>query len=756
MRISRLGAGVIAGLFCCLPVGQKALSQIEVLRAYDLPVAENGVQLADPWTGGMHCPQFSPIDIDMDGKEDIFSFDRVNNRVLIYINTDDTPGQMSYKFTRSYNHLFPASLRDWVLLRDYNCDGLPDIFTRAPNAIRVFKNISTPESGLAFESTAVQLMADYNYSGAPFSAPLYCLSIDLPAIHDHDGDGDLDIFTFTSDATTVYFFESLASDEDDCESLHYNTTNACYGMFNESGADETIFIADEHFCGLQVVDPGMGEEMAVPRHAGGTLVFLDADDDGMKECIVADITAPNMTILKMMESSQGPDSAYFKAIDFPNGLGTDMAVMIPEMPGCYYFDQDNDGVSDLVCAPQSSFTHEDMRATWLFKNNGTETLPQFELMSEAWYQDRTIDIGTGSVPVLADWNGDGLADLFVSNHRKFTLGGQDHSKLWLYENIGTASAPEFRYVTDDYLGLAALGLLNICVTFGDLDGDGDVDMIFGEQSGRLYRYTNQAGVGNVMDLQLTAPSMTDSNDEIIDVGQHATPQLVDVDLDGMLDLIVGEKAGNLNYYRNTGTEQSPSFTLITEFMGEVQADSYFGINGYSFPHLHTDSAGTRLLFVGNELGFLQLYGDLEGNETGQFTLISSTFSDIMEGDYSAPFVSDINTDSRPDLFLGQMGGGLGLYLAESPDVVPGLSEISATQLHVYPNPAAGLLNARLDGMADVPVVYVIHDLMGKEIKRFAPVSARSAALDIRDVAAGFYLLSARTEGKQCMVRFVKE
>ncbi|NYT26471.1 MAG: FG-GAP repeat protein [Candidatus Thiodubiliella endoseptemdiera] len=49
----------------------------------------------------------------------------------------------------------------------------------------------------------------------------------------------------------------------------------------------------------------------------------------------------------------------------------------------------------------------------------------------------------------------------------------------------------------------------------------------------------------------------------IDVGSYSTPNLADIDGDGDLDLVVGENDGTLKYYQNTGTTSNPLYEAKT-------------------------------------------------------------------------------------------------------------------------------------------------------------------------------------------------
>ena len=101
----------------------------------------NGDTLKNAWTGGFNSSQFSEIDLDLDGTMDLLAFDKADNRIATFINSG-IPNQSSYKHAPEYISNFPE-LHDWVLLRDYNCDGKMDIFTYSSGGMSVYKNTST-------------------------------------------------------------------------------------------------------------------------------------------------------------------------------------------------------------------------------------------------------------------------------------------------------------------------------------------------------------------------------------------------------------------------------------------------------------------------------------------------------------------------------------------------------------------------------------------------------------------------------------
>lgn len=109
-------------------------------------------------------------------------------------------------------------------------------------------------------------------------------------------------------------------------------------------------------------------------------------------------------------------------------------------------------------------------------------------------------------------------------------------KLALYENTGTVTDPEFTLITRDLAGISAFNFTSLVPTFGDLDNDGDKDMLLGESDGFVHFFKNIGPPDGPAQFILFA-----ANYQGIDPGANAAPQLIDITGDELPDLIIGEK-----------------------------------------------------------------------------------------------------------------------------------------------------------------------------------------------------------------------
>ena len=227
-------------------------------------VLQEDVLLANPWVGGLTAPQWSTIDADLDGDDDLFAFDRDGSRLLLFERVSEGNGlQIRWDWVEGW----PAMV-DWCLLRDYNCDGKADIFTSHQNGIRVYTNTTVVGGPPTFDPEPVTLFASFDFGQGPDNLPVICIGMDKPAIVDHDDDGDLDIITFTETATTLYRFQGQSP----C-GLELVCTNRCYGMLEEAAENNALFIGDDFECSFNVADPGIvaPEVNRTGLHAGGAL-----------------------------------------------------------------------------------------------------------------------------------------------------------------------------------------------------------------------------------------------------------------------------------------------------------------------------------------------------------------------------------------------------------------------------------------------------------------------------------------------------
>ena len=721
---------------------------------------ESKNQYANPWAGGMNSCQFGEIDLNLDGIKDLFVFDRNGDRILTFIN-GGTAGTIDYTFAPEYRDKFPE-LFQWVKLVDYNMDGKEDIFAYSPGfaGIQVYKNVST--TTLEFQLEVYPYITSYQGGGYVNILTTYA---DYPGITDIDNDGDIDIITFWGLGSFVEYHQNRSMEKYGIpDSLDFIQVSDCWGHFAENEESNKLYL-DTCVGGgnqLSLFSPDETKD----RHTGSTFLFLDMDGDNIKDLLLGDVDYPNLI---QLTNGGTLEEAYITAYDtlFPS---YDHTVHLFSMPVAAYIDIDNDDVKELLVSPfdPSPVTSENFTSVWLYDNSGSNNSPVFGLVKDNFLQEGMIDLGAGAYPVFYDYDSDGLSDLLISNfgyyiYSYYKPGMLLQSVYWsdiaLLRNTGTATNPSFEFITRDYAGLSKEKLTGIYATFGDVDGDGDADMIIGYEEGSLWFYENIAGQGAIP--QYAGPVKDYQN---INVGFFSTPQLFDLNEDGLLDLIVGERKGNLNYYENNGTATNPVFTFVTDSLGKVNVtDNSVSYYGYSTPCFFKDQQGDIKLIVGSEQGKIFYFENIEGNLEGAFTesdnlhtLINDEPFEIEKGMRSAAAIADLNNDGWLDLVTGNYSGGLNFYEGvEKPDVF-GVeeTELNAGDVMIYPNPANRQINISISTKGNISYDYFVSSITGTIVKK-GSIDGRESVIDISSLKPGIYILGINVSGSTKSVVYKK-
>ncbi|MCB0707611.1 MAG: T9SS type A sorting domain-containing protein [Saprospiraceae bacterium] len=718
----------------------------------------DGVELDMGFAGGLNSPQLSAVDLNNDQIDDLYIFDRTTNLHLTFINAG-TPNEPSYTFAPEYADNFPTCV-NFVLMRDYNGDGAADIFAHFKTPVKgmqVFTGYFDSENRLAFEPFQF-CCEQYNivyfelFNGS--TTQVFIGDTDYPVVEDIDGDTDLDILTWSVGGGYVEWYRNISIEEGyGLDSLIFELADNCWGKFYESSfSDELTLSPDPDECAN-----GFGGNDVDTRHAGSTTLTFDADNDGDLEVLIGDIISPH---LKYLVNGGDSEDAWATAQDafYPS---YDEPAEIPDFPAAFYLDLNNDGLKDLVAAPNDINATLNYDVVWFYQNMTSNEFPEFELQQKDFLVDRMLDFGAGSNPCFFDYNADGLKDILVGTDGYYLpVTGRD-PRLILLENVGTQNNPAFELVDDDYLGMSAFaigGSWNFSPAVGDLDNDGDKDLVIGEREGFLYYFENMGGAGNPANFgnPLTAW-------QGIDVTLNASPSLVDLNRDGMLDLVIGERNGFFYYFQNIGTPGVPAFNPDASvapnnaFLGNVTTELPQIISSANAAPFVIDFGDTFLMFAGTEVGPVQVYSNIDGNLDGTFDLEYPNFGNIREGTRSKPALADINNDGYFDMVVGNRRGGLGLFSTNlSTDgtvlVARPHEEIS---MQVIPNPSQnGTFILNMDALSAYdPVEVQVYDSLGRlifEMNGFGP----SIELDLSEKGVGIYfcrILSGNKIGNSTLV-----
>lgn len=162
-----------------------------------------------------------------------------------------------------------------------------------------------------------------------------------------------------------------------------------------------------------------------------------------------------------------------------------------------------------------------------------------------------IDVYGAPSPNFADFDRDGDLDLIC---------GEFVDKFTWFENTGTAQAPVYAAgkILSNGAGNIRMDLEMIIPVAVDWDGDGHVDLVSGDEDGRVAFIRNTGKKQNGMPL-FEAPLYFQQKGGLVKSGALATPFSVDWDDDGDEDIVTGNSAGYISFIENRGGGAQPNF-----------------------------------------------------------------------------------------------------------------------------------------------------------------------------------------------------
>lgn len=226
-----------------------------------------------------------------------------------------------------------------------------------------------------------------------------------------------------------------------------------------------------------------------------------------------------------------------------------------------YVDYDNDGDQDLIAGvddwgeygwdnaydKNGNWTNGPLRGfVFLLANENGKYINKGKILANG----KPMETYGAPGPNMADFDNDGLPDIIC---------GEFTDRLNWFKNTGTLSVPEFtkkRSLLDTNRDTISLHVEMITPVAVDFDKDGNIDLLVGDEDGRVAYIRNTGRVNNNMPVFESLFYLKQKADNI-KFGALSTPFSVDWDGDGKEDIISGNSAGNICFIKKVDGNASP-------------------------------------------------------------------------------------------------------------------------------------------------------------------------------------------------------